>query len=698
MKPPPFLVGAALLFWGWQAGLEIPGALMAVIFEAGRWVKARWDFSNEDFTRIWVFCTLLFLAAAIFAFTSNEGPSEFRGLLQNPNYLTQRNAGTATARTAASLFRWLPMIFFLFAAAQAYSTRDGVPLETISLILRRRWKRGHKPNEPLPPGRSVNISWFYFALCLFSASIHAAENNLFFWGLCLLLGWALWSHRSRRFAFPVWVVCFGIAVGFGYFGQQGVSYVQAYLGNLNPSWLSYFGRRRFDPTLVRTDLGRVGRMKNSAKVVIRLESRTGAPPPLLREASYRSFKGVSWYSEYAEREFLSVLEETNRGVWVLLRDKTNTVSVQIGCYLEGGKALLPSPSGVARYENLSAYTLSRSPLGAVLAEGPGLVVFDALYGPGATIDTPPDRTNDLVVPPRELRAVDQVIDEIGLRGQAPQQALKLLEAFFANQFKYSTWQSLPPYSRTNDTPLGRFLLRTRSGHCEYFASAATLLLRRAGIPARYAVGYAVHERAGEGKFVVRQRDAHAWCLVWDERREIWRDVDFTPASWMETEAGQLSFSQKFSDIWSRLKFEVSRFRWGQTHLREYLLWGVVPILLVLFYQIVRNSRKRRRGKRAGGPGQDTVWPGLDSEFYELERRLARRGFTRLSSEALSDWLERAAREPAIADLRTPLQHLLHMHYRYRFDPLGLTAEERAALRRQGLALLAQIEQLPVSAR
>src|SRR5512133_301234 len=122
MKPPPFLVGAALLFWGWQSGLLPVGAVMALVFEGGRWVKSRWDLSNDDFTRIWVFCTFLFLAASIFAFTSNEGPADFRGLLQNPSYLAQRNAGAATARTAASLFRWLPMLFFLFAAAQSYST------------------------------------------------------------------------------------------------------------------------------------------------------------------------------------------------------------------------------------------------------------------------------------------------------------------------------------------------------------------------------------------------------------------------------------------------------------------------------------------------------------------------------------------------------------------------------------------------
>lgn len=694
LRPPPFLIGAALLFWGWQSGFAIAGLVMAVIFEAGRWTRSRWDLSNEDFTRIWVFCTFLFLAATIFAFTSNEGPAEFRGLWQNPTYMAQRSASTATARTAASLFRWLPLIFFLFAAAQSYSTRQGVPLETISLILRRRWKKARSLGQKLPPGRSVNISYFYFGLCLFSACVHASEGVSFFWGLCVLLAWALWSRRSQRFSIATWAVCVGMAVVLGYAGQHGIAQLQGYLGNLNPSWLGYFGRKRFDSSMSRTDFGHVGRMKASAKIVVRLQTQTGAPPPYLREASFRTFKGQTWFSEFAEKDFGTVLEDaTNRNTYVLLRDKTNTLRVNIGCYLEGGKALLPLPTGVARLENLTAYTLFRSPLGAVLEEGPGLVVFDALYGPGSTIDEVADTNYDLTVPSREKATLDKVIDEAGIRRQPSGLAVKTLGAFFQEKFKYSSWQGRSPSSRTNDTPLSRFLLRTRSGHCEYFATAGALLLREAGIPARYAVGYAVHEDAGDGKFVVRQRDGHAWCLVWDDKKALWRDVDFTPAIWMQEEAPQVGWLQKLSDAWSRIRFEISRFRWGQSHLRKYLLWAVVPILLVLLYQIVRNSRKRRRRKGQGAKEAFIAWPGLDSEFYQLEEKLGAMGLPRLPSETFGDWIGRALNDESLAELNGPMRRLLQMHYRYRFDPAGISAEEREALKNEVVSVLARLSEL-----
>jgi hypothetical protein len=141
MKPPPFLLGATLLFWGWQSGFLIIGAAMAVALESARFVKARWELADEDFSRIWTFCALVFLAAAVYAFTANEGPANFGGFFQNPTPRTQSNAGTSSARTAAALFRWLPMIFFPFVAAQMFSTSETIPLTTISLPLRRRRKK-----------------------------------------------------------------------------------------------------------------------------------------------------------------------------------------------------------------------------------------------------------------------------------------------------------------------------------------------------------------------------------------------------------------------------------------------------------------------------------------------------------------------------------------------------------------------------
>ena len=691
MKTPPMLLGAALLFWGWQTGLLVVGAVMGIALEVARWVKARWEFSDEDFRRIWTFCALLLLATAVFAFTSNDGPNDIANFFQNPNFLTQRTAGAATSKAAAAWLRWLPIVFFLFVAAQIYSSREGIPLEVISLILRRRWKRARELGLPAPPSKVVNVSYPYFCVCLFAASIHYGENSSFFWGFCILLTWALWPQRARRFAPLVWVGALGLALLLGYSGQRGVGLLQRYLDNLNPQWLGRFTRRGFDPTQSKTSIGQIGRLKASGKIVIRMVSKDGPPPRLLREASYRAYKAQTWYSEVRESDYTRVVETPiNSGNWPLLPDKTNTACASIACYLENKKALLPLPETSGRLENLQAFQLSRSDLGAVLAEGPGLVVFDAHYGPGASMDSDANTNEDLSLPPKEIPALDRVISEAGVANIPPAQALQTLQEFFLEKFNYSIWQGPGSVAGTNETPLSRFLLLTRSGHCEYFATATTLVLRRLHIPARYAVGYSVHEGSGK-RYVVRMRDAHAWCLAWNEQTRTWQDVDTTPATWVEAEGNQASKLQFLSDLWSRVAFEFSRFRWGQTHLRLYLLWSLIPILALLLYQIVFRSRRKRHAREKLSSQSVLTWPGFDSEFYQLEKQLAEVGTPRRNGEALSNWLSQAANKPGFDELRSPLRRLLLLHYRYRFDPNGLSEQEREALRQEARACLAKLK-------
>ena len=113
-----------------------------------------------------------------------------------------------------------------------------------------------------------------------------------------------------------------------------------------------------------------------------------------------------------------------------------------------------------------------------------------------------------------------------------------------------------------------------------------------------------------------------------------------------------------------------------------------PVIVVLLYYIIFQRRTKRplpRPRR--GVEVPAVWPGHDSAFYRLERALAARGLPRQPQEALSDWLERALTEPALANLRTALRELLQLHYRYRFDPFGLDdAGKKSLMANSDLAL------------
>jgi protein-glutamine gamma-glutamyltransferase len=682
-RPPPLLLGAALLFWGWQTGYLPAAAAMAVIIESPRFIKTRWEFSDSDFGRIWTLCALVFLAAAVYAFTDNEGPANFSTFFKRPNFFTERTAGISGTRTASELIKWLPMIFFLFVAAQAFSAREEIPLETISQILRWRWRKAGKTAGPLPASPGLNISYLYFAVCLLAASAHPGDGNVYFWGFCSLLAAALWWRRSRRYGFIIWSCALGMAIVLSFFGQRGVSDLQGYIESLNLPWLRQMAPRGTNPERSRTSLGKIGRLQGSGKIVIRLEPKNGgAAPSLLREASYRIYKGPVWDAGSSSSDFEDYLgEKTNSTTWVLLSGKTNTARVNIACFLEGRAqsgnpaALLPLPGGCSRLENLPAYVLHTNSAGAVLAEGPGLVLFDAFYGPGATIDSPPDPNEDLNVPRDETNALDRVISELHFTGQTLEQTNRAINELFESKFTYSTWQSrhrLEP----NESELSYFLLSSRSGHCEYFATATVLLLRRLHIPARYAVGYAVHESSGS-KYVVRERDGHAWCLVWNGK--TWEDLDTTPPSWIEAESKRMSPFQSLSDFWSRLKFEFSKLRWGQSAFRKYLFFSLIPVLGLLFYQILRRSRRQRR--RHEKKSAAATWPGLDSEFYQLEKKLASRSVERRPSEPLSGWLQRATNDVVLVQMKDPLHELLRLHYRYRFDPRGLDTSDREELKR-----------------
>src|ERR1041384_7085497 len=280
MRTPPFLLGAALLFWGWQTGFLVVGIVLAGVLESPRFIKTRWEFSDEDLSRIWTFCGLLLLAALVYAFTANDGPARFSRFFQRSNFFTQRNAGAASARTATALIRWTPMVLFLFVVAQAFSSREEIPLTTISLFVRRRVKKAQQLGQPLPSVRGVNAAYPYFALCLFAASMHAGEDSSFFWGLGTLLAWALWAQRSRRFSVAVWAGTLAGAVALGFFGQRGMGQLVRIMENYNPQWMSRFSRGRFDAAQSKTSLGEIGRLKTSGGIGSPPDTKpAGAPPP-----------------------------------------------------------------------------------------------------------------------------------------------------------------------------------------------------------------------------------------------------------------------------------------------------------------------------------------------------------------------------------------------------------------------------------
>jgi protein-glutamine gamma-glutamyltransferase len=85
-----------------------------------------------------------------------------------------------------------------------------------------------------------------------------------------------------------------------------------------------------------------------------------------------------------------------------------------------------------------------------------------------------------------------------------------------------------PRTSTSD-PLANFLFERRQGHCEYFASAMTVMLRTLGIPARVVNGFRSDEFNDlTANYVVRAKDAHAWVEAFFPGYG-WQTFDPTPA-------------------------------------------------------------------------------------------------------------------------------------------------------------------------
>jgi protein-glutamine gamma-glutamyltransferase len=80
-------------------------------------------------------------------------------------------------------------------------------------------------------------------------------------------------------------------------------------------------------------------------------------------------------------------------------------------------------------------------------------------------------------------------------------------------------------------PLADFLFNVKSGHCEYFSTAMTVMLRTRGIVARVVNGFLPGEyNEAAGAYTVRQSDAHSWVEVYFPESQTWVTFDPTPAA------------------------------------------------------------------------------------------------------------------------------------------------------------------------
>jgi hypothetical protein len=101
---------------------------------------------------------------------------------------------------------------------------------------------------------------------------------------------------------------------------------------------------------------------------------------------------------------------------------------------------------------------------------------------------------------------------------------KAIEAHLQESYGYSLQMKAG-----GPDPLSDFLFNVKTGHCEYFSTAMTVMLRKRHIAARVVNGFLPGEyNDAADAYTVRQSDAHSWVEVYFPESQSWVTFDPTP--------------------------------------------------------------------------------------------------------------------------------------------------------------------------
>lgn len=246
----------------------------------------------------------------------------------------------------------------------------------------------------------------------------------------------------------------------------------------------------------------------------------------------------------------------------------------------------------------------------------------------------------LDVPASCEAAVRRVCEEAGLGGTEREIAGQIVN-YFNENYSYTL---RPGFYYGDPDYISHFLLESRKGYCAHFASAATMLFRQMGIPARYVEGYAFsYANVVEGGELVEGADyddyytgfseigataliqieipeanAHAWVEVFDSERG-WIVVDPTPSS---AEEETTSFWEVFMNRGSgETEHTLGADAFGgyienALNVMAYVIFASVVIAAILFMAIrmIRKERERHL------PGRERV----KLEYGRLQKAAAKK--------------------------------------------------------------------------
>lgn len=158
-----------------------------------------------------------------------------------------------------------------------------------------------------------------------------------------------------------------------------------------------------------------------------------------------------------------------------------------------------------------------------------------------------DYLNRLAELPPRLEKLEEMTRSLVGDAASPREAAQRIAFHLrdSGEFTYSLKLNVEDPSLD---PIEDFLVNRKNGHCEYYASAMTMMLRAVGIPSRMVSGFkggTYHPR--RRVYRVQQLHAHAWVEAFIDGR--WRTFDPTPAARGESVAAIQGSVSPWTTLW-----------------------------------------------------------------------------------------------------------------------------------------------------
>lgn len=719
--PPRYLLGGVVAIWGYFTEHLLIALSIAFFIEGSLWLKWRWDFGTKGYRRAWLFSVgLTFLG--LFYYYLNAGG--FFGLL---NFVP-----------------WLPVYFLPLILAQTYGRDGEIPATAFSALALQREKKarllGRSFHAP-----TVHFGYPYLAICLVSTGhrlIGSEQQGLFalFLFVVLLVSFYYRQRRMRVFA-PAFLLAIALVSALAFGGTIGIRKLYY--------WVSQGRFEEGFSTLVTEDrqtaIGKVMEVKLSKRVQWRVNFSKKISHPLLRPqflmtAAYNRYDTHRWSLENPDGQpsgRASIPASTSalarhEGEFSLIENAFHLNDheqpyIRIRGAVESNRELLPLPTQTGLIANAEEIDeVEYNLLGTTLASNASAMIDFRAYQSSQDNSREATPSSILVLNAKDVEKSNinyipelglsqalstsaaelnhilaEIVDELGLLQMKEEHRILAIRKFF-KEFQYSS--DLTIQNDAQRHALTKFLVSEKRGHCEYFASAGALLLRAAGIPTRYVVGYVIDEKNREGDFIVRGSHGHAWCRAYlggtqeiiestdisEEEGEVftqfskvytggqWVDIDFTPPGWIQAETQNLSWTDRLADnfqLW-REDFELWR---SQTESKSTINTALGAVgLVTLVFIIWRLNQSRLRVTES--PQKTTQpFPFKPTQLNDLIEKLEERFGPRPLGALPTEWFQKLGFIQE--DERETVRNALSWHERIRFREEPLSQKDQSEFQR-----------------